>query len=332
MHVNEHIAAIIGKKLEGQASAEELAQLASWLTTDAGNALEYDQLARIWAESPRVLARPAFDTAAAWARIDGLISGSSIARRPAPVKSIALSFRRAAVAAAVIAVAATGWWWLSRPHWERLEATKANKSVQLPDGSVVLLRKGSQIEYPRVFANNERTVHLTGEAFFNVQHQAGQPFRITSPHLDVEVLGTSFLVRSANDASNDAIDEVVVSTGKVSVTDRNNSANHAILMAGQKAVLQEKRLQETPVADSNYMAWKTGILEFKGATLEKALADIAHYYEVPLSLAPGQGTAATIRINARFENQPFERVLEELGLLTGLEVKKESGKYLLFQK
>jgi len=148
----------------------------------------------------------------------------------------------------------------------------------------------------------------------------------------VEVLGTSFLVRSPDDASRDAIDEVVVSTGKVSVTDRNNSANHAVLTAGQKAILQEKRLQETPVADSNYMAWKTGVLEFKGATLEKALEDISHYYEVPLSLAPGQGTAATIRINARFENQPFERVLEEIGLVTGLEVKKENGKYLLFRK
>ena len=319
MQVNEQILVIISKRLEGGASAEELEQLQLWLDADAANRSEYDQMVKIWSDSPRVISLPHFDTDAAWRKTDGRIS----------VKKMPVYTRRIAVAAAVIVIAAAGWWLYNKtnPGWQRFEATAANQSLQLPDGSVVFLRKGSSLKYPPVFDKNERTVQLSGEAFFKVQHNEHQPFRITTTHSKVEVLGTSFLVRSE-----DALDEVVVATGRVSVADKDQSSNSIVLVAGQKAILQEDKFKEDIVTDSNYMAWKTGFLDFKNASLQKVLDDVAHYYGVTIELAGGQPVQKKDGINVRFENQPFGQALEELKLVTGLEAKKENGKYLLYQK
>jgi len=326
MQVTEHITAIIGKKLEGQATTEELEQLQLWLNSGMGNTQEYDQLVKIWMESPRVLTLPAFDTAAAWAKVDGSIRANTGAT---PVRSISLYSRRIAVAAAIIIIAGAGWrlYTQNHPRWQAFQALAANHSLQLPDGSVVELRKGSKLEYPAAFDKAERTVRLSGEAFFRVQHYEHQPFRINTAHSQIEVLGTSFLVRSE-----ETLDEVVVAAGKVSVADKSKSSNRVVLEAGQKVVLEQDRFREDKVTDANYLAWKTGLLEFRATPLVKAIEDISHYYGTPLSLAEGQDAASKSTITLRFENEPFESVLEELKQVTGLQVKKENGKIVLYQK
>ena len=327
MQVNEHITAIIGKKLEGLASAEELEQLERWLGSGEGNSHEYDQLVKIWAESPGALHLPVFNTEAAWQMVDARINAP--AANTSKGKLISIYSRRAVAAAAIVIVVAAGWWlWTkNNPRWQRFEALAANRSLQLPDGSMVELRKGSKLEYPLVFNKTGRTVRLDGEAFFNVQHNEHQPFLINTPHTRVEVLGTSFLVRSDN-----LRDEVVVATGTVSVTDQSQASNRLVLTAGQKAVLEQDHFKQDHVTGTNYMAWKNGFLEFKATPLATALDDIAHDYNTPLSLANGQDAAAGTTLTLRFENESFENVLEELRQVTGLQVKKENGKTFLYQK
>ncbi|MBS1564426.1 MAG: FecR domain-containing protein [Bacteroidetes bacterium] len=324
MQPSEQIAAIIGKKLEGQASPEELAELQVWINADAANSAEYDQLAKIWADSPRALRLPAFDTATAWQKLDGIIRSNT---RKAPAKIISL-YRRVAVAAAVIIIAGAGWWlYSSRVSWQRVEALAANQTIHLPDGTDVELRQGSMLEYPRSYGRNDRRVHLTGEAFFNVQRNDQQPFEVNTARAQVEVLGTSFLVRSEN-----ALEEVVVATGRVRVTDRDQSSHQVELVAGQKAVLAKGQISQSAVTGTNYMAWKTGVLEFTGTPLAQVLEDVSHFYHTSLSLAPGQESFSGTEITIRLENEPFESALEELKQVTGLDVKKENGKIFLYRK
>jgi len=325
MQVNEQIATIVGKKLEGRASAEELEQLQLWLSSGEGNTPEYDQLVKIWMESPRALNLPVFDTVTAWNKVDAEIAQKNTNK----VKVISLYTRRTAAAAAVIIIlVAGGWIWnKNNPRWQQVEALAANQSLQLPDGSVVELRKGSKLEYPPVFNTAQRTVRLSGEAFFRVQHNERRPFRINTAHSQIEVLGTSFLVRSE-----DLRDEIVVAAGSVSITDKSLSSNSIVLTAGQKAILEQDHFKQGRVTDANYLAWKNGFLEFKATPLASALEDIAHFYNTPVSLAPGQEAASKTTITVRFENESFENVLEELKQVTGLQVKKENGKTFLYQK
>ena len=59
--------------------------------------------------------------------------------------------------------------------------------VVLPDGSRALLNAASSRTYPTTFNGNERKVELTGEAYFEVAHNAAKPFRVYSKSQIVEV-------------------------------------------------------------------------------------------------------------------------------------------------
>lgn len=331
MDIEEQILTLVAKKFEGQATEAELAQLQVWLQASKANQIEYEKLASASDNINALLALPAFDTEAAWAKVNTLINN------PAKIDSLKPAFlthlfyyKRISAAAAVILFCIAGFylWNNSRASLQAFTATNANQLITLPDNTTVLLRKGSTLFYPTAFAAKERRVELEGEGFFNVYHNEQQPFLIVTANAKVRVLGTSFLVRSKN-----LQDEVIVVTGKVSVTDKAKTSNQLLLVAGQMAILQNDQFKQTAIKDSNYLAWKNGLLEFKDANLSKVLADVSQYYELPLEVAANDSAAVEkIRINVKFQGQTLAQVVEEIKLITGLETKTENGKTVFSQK
>ena len=88
----------------------------------------------------------------------------------------------------------------SRPQPEKLQQVVAQKGSRnktvLPDGSVVWLNAGSYLSYEGKFTGTKREVSLNGEAFFDVVKQPNRPFIVHTNGIDIEVLGTSFDVKS----------------------------------------------------------------------------------------------------------------------------------------
>ena len=94
------------------------------------------------------------------------------------------------VAASLAILIAAFTFWNSRPVVT--SAPLANTSTHLlPDQSKVLLNDGSSIEYGKNKWEEERKVHLLGEAFFNVQK--GAKFQIETANGTVAVLGLSLI-------------------------------------------------------------------------------------------------------------------------------------------
>lgn len=331
MSQHEHIVTLIAKQLQGLATSQEKEELQQWLKADTAHQQEYDDLAGIWQKSGPLLANPTFNAAAAWLELDNRIAHL----QPRPKKHIdnliALLFSSTVKTAAILIVvfiAAGGYWWRRHAQWQSFTAVAQNETLTLPDRSVVVVRKGSTIKYPKQFDKEERRIQLNGEAFFSVQHNEHQPFLVITGHSEVKVLGTSFLVNAAN-----ATDEVVVVTGKVNVTDKTENDNQVILTKGQRAVLQQDhRFYQDQVSDSNFIAWKTGQLNFNNTPLPKVLQDVSHYYGVPVEPDPGlQPAANAIPVTVHFNNQPLVQVLDELRLITGLQMKKEKDKMIFYR-
>jgi transmembrane sensor len=86
--------------------------------------------------------------------------------------------------------------------------------VNLPDGSSVVLTRGSQIEFDFFQETSGRKVFLSGEGFFEVTKDPSRPFFVYTKHLMTKVLGTSFLVRSFDSEPKTT---VAVRSGAVSV-------------------------------------------------------------------------------------------------------------------
>ncbi len=88
------------------------------------------------------------------------------------------------------------------------------QTVQLADGSTVLLEPGASVVADENYGQQTRTVRLEGEAFFDIQSNPEMPFLVFTGDLVTEVLGTSFRIKPR--AGQKTI-EVSVVTGKVSV-------------------------------------------------------------------------------------------------------------------
>jgi len=124
--------------------------------------------------------------------------------------------------------------------YEAVNNSTISKMVRLSDGSLALLKPGSNLRFPKTFSSTTRTVYLTGEAFFEVAHNKEKPFLVHSNGMVTRVLGTSFTVRAFKD---DAFFKVIVNTGKVQVYEEKQGAaqqQSVFLLPNEELTFQPK--------------------------------------------------------------------------------------------
>ncbi|PSL47527.1 FecR family protein [Chitinophaga niastensis] len=193
--------------------------------------------------------------------------------------------RRIAAAAIVLLLAGAAWYTLLHQQVKELVMTTNTErlTVKLPDGSMVYLEKGSSITYPKVFDKQAREVALTGEAFFEVNHDAKHPFIITSSLINTTVLGTSFNM----EVHEGSAAKVVVVSGMVQVNTKGGKQykhEQLVLTANKSAVYnqasQDLQLQDA-TDDARFFAQKrNGKFVYKGEPLSKVASDLQRYYNV----------------------------------------------------
>lgn len=150
--------------------------------------------------------------------------------------------------------------------------------VTLPDGSRVWMNAGSSLRFPTRFNGSDRTVYLTGEAYFEVAQNPTQPFLVQMPNgLKVAVLGTGFNIMAYEDES--ALNTTLV-TGKVKVI--SPDGKDVVLLPSQQAVLSRKngqmKVEEADV--DKVIAWKGGMFEFDDDDLSTVMRQLSRWYDV----------------------------------------------------
>lgn len=95
-------------------------------------------------------------------------------------------------------------------------AEDSQKSVLLSDGTYILLNPRSTISYFDDFTVS-RKVHLSGEAWFDVQKDENLSFKVITDEVTTTVLGTSFHINTQPDLSKV---EVRVTSGRVQISSK----------------------------------------------------------------------------------------------------------------
>lgn len=153
--------------------------------------------------------------------------------------------------------------------------------ILLPDGTRVFLNAGSRLIYPNFFADKNREVFLVGEAFFDVEHNAGKPFIVQTTDIRVQVLGTQFNVSAY---PSDNIIETVLTSGKVRLEQNNSGifSETIELSPGQLASFSktERTTQLKNVDIENYTLWKENLLKFESTDLNRVLKRLERYYNI----------------------------------------------------
>lgn len=149
--------------------------------------------------------------------------------------------------------------------------------VTLSDGSKVWLNASSSLRYPAHFSARNRSVELTGEAYFEVAKKDGAAFSVKVNDMEVAVLGTHFNIMAYED---EAQVKTTLLEGAVKISHGGNSRR---LSPGQGASLQKSTgalsVQEH-VNVEEAIAWKNGLLRFEGNDIQSAMRMIARWYDV----------------------------------------------------
>lgn len=322
--MDERIYNIVAKEMSGEISAEEHRELEAWIAEDNRNRQDYEEIKRLWADTDDVLLQPTVDTTAAWQKV----MAATIEKEKPVQKPKAMAFpawgKYALSAAAILLVAVLVWKPFGQGEMITVVADNGNKELVLPDNSVVTLRKGSSLRYPKSFSKTERHVALTGEAFFDVARNEQSPFTIDAAAAVVTVLGTSFNVDCANDAAT-----VTVTTGKVRMASAKQIAKSVILTPGEQGILQKDELTET-TADDNYLYWMTGVINFDNKPLHSIVKDLSLRSKTTVEFAGDVPQAVKDQaITINFEKQPLEDMLTELCMIASCRWSKENNGYVI---
>lgn len=201
-----------------------------------------------------------------------------------------------------------------------------NLEVMLPDGSTIFLNRNTRITYPRNFAEGERSVALSGEAYFEIARDEARPFTVEAGKARVRVLGTSFNVRASDQ---DSPVEVFVRTGKVTVTGITES-NELVLDPGYIGTVYPDRAEKSVNTDPNYMSWNTGLLVYDGQTLDIVFRDLKKVYNMDI-VADDPGILSHTWTSP-IDNQPQETIIRLICASFNLGFAKDGDVYHLKRK
>lgn len=149
--------------------------------------------------------------------------------------------------------------------------------VILPDGSRVWLNAASSLKFPTAFAGNQRSVELTGEAYFEVAKNPSKPFTVNVNALNVKVLGTHFNINAYADEDNI---KTTLLEGLIQLTSGNS---HNLLKPDEQGIVKGDNIRVVEVDAERAVAWKNGFFDFNRASIRDIMKQLSRWYNIEVA-------------------------------------------------
>jgi transmembrane sensor len=195
------------------------------------------------------------------------------------------------------------------------------RTVALADGSKVTLDGATKLE-ARMGAHRRAVRLVSGEAYFDVAHDAARPFTVSAPEGSARVLGTAFDLERG-----DGKLELSVHRGKVRLAPSGLIHRTADLTAGQQAFAKAGRLSRPRAFDPSADDWRSGWLETDGVTLARLVERLNRASTTPIVI--DDPVLGRRRVAGRFRLAEPEALVRNLALVHGFKVREEAGRVAL---
>ena len=297
-----NIEELIIRFLQQDINEEELHYLESWLEEDAEHKSYFFGLKSISDSSRRSFFSKEEVNEASWQRMLARIEKHQEEESLDKSKSRTRDLWSLCIKYAAIIILALGTGWGIHEFQREIQLDEAEmeivyneihvpkggraNTILLSDGSKVVLNVATTFRYPTCFNDENRQVHLDGEAYFEVAKNTERPFVVKLGKQDITVLGTTFNVQAY---SSDSISEVTVLSGRIQLNAFNEQGaamSCMYLKPNQKAISDNATgsvsLQETNASLSN--AWINGEYKFKDEPFASIIKRLENYYNVKIHL------------------------------------------------
>ena len=323
---------LIMSYLDRLCTSEEAQILLSWIAESDENRLHFESLKAVWEltafEMPENI-----DVEAALQNVNLRIDEIETEKSKEVAPTVKLSWYQrnykyvSGVAAAVV-VALIVSFFVAKPFNNKVVLASgdfdANTPCVLPDGTSVVFGSESELTYRKSFGKTLRQVDFEGIASFDVAKDAEKPFIIRCDNMQVEVLGTSFLLNAEKQV-------VDLYSGKVkmsSVDKKGNEISSIELLPGERGVMNGSNelviVSAMDVKKDELM--KNHELVFNDETLRVIIETVEYIYNVNINLAESQ---AERKITVRFTDDSINDVLETVAAVANLELVKSGSSFVL---
>jgi transmembrane sensor len=313
---------LLVKYLADEATPPEQQLVEQWISSSEANRHYFQHFQLIWKESQHLAATTAVDENKAWQRFQRRVKKNE--STPAKIKS----FGWWRIAASILIIAGAAWFTSTllekssaEPEMLNIVSISEVKRDTLPDGSVAVLNKHSELTYPARFKGKTRKVKLRGEAFFNITPDKEKPFIIDVNDVQVKVLGTSFNIRSEN-----GMTEVIVETGIVQVTKGNEVVE---LKAGERISLETAGTTEQKEKSDdklyNYYVSRTFVCD--NTPLWKLVEKLNEAYGENIRI--GREELRKLPLTVTFDDESLDVILGIISETLMIKITKEGNEIVL---
>lgn len=172
-----------------------------------------------------------------------------------------------------------------------------NRTVTLPDNSIVMVNELSQLVFTEQNWDKNRTLDLNGEAFFDVEK--GNRFDVNTANGKVSVLGTEF-----NIVSRDSVFKVSCYEGLVQVTYNDKDVK---LPAGTELSLISGQGSKSKIAIVEPY-WLKNMSVFENATFTDVVKELETHFDINVQYP----TDLTANFTGAFEHGNLDNALKSI--------------------
>lgn len=333
--VNDKYEALIRSYLDGQCSEMEALELLSWIAESEEHRMYFEAMKDVWTLTDFAMPE-SIDVEAALDAVN--LNIDALEETAEEAKTVQMPWLRrnykyvSGVAAALIIAVFIGF--LVRNPFNSTVTYAYNgqneSSYILPDNTSVDFNSQGSLSYTKHFGESKRSVDFQGVAYFDVTKDESKPFIIHCANMDVEVLGTAFLLNADPSAERFTVD---LYSGKVRMTafDKNGVVtSQTEVMPGERGVLDlaqgELKTMSYPEVKEEQLRFER-VLVFDDECLSKIVETLEYIYDIKIKL---DEACASKKITARFTDEdPIEEVLETIATVSEVTVTKSNNVYVI---
>jgi transmembrane sensor len=224
-----------------------------------------------------------------------------------------------ASAALALVLGVGGWtqWRLQRtaapPTLHFATAAGQKQLVELADGSSIQLSGGTTVDVTLARDGREAKL-LSGEAYFDVAHDAARPFSVQAGATNVRVLGTAFDLERTGDQIDLAVYRGAVRFG--------SSSDAQVVKAGYRSRYHDGVSDRPTAFDPQQPDWRLGWLDTQGMTLRDLIAVLVR--QTGAKITPPPAHIASVELTGRFRLDDPEQLLTAVGSADGFSVERRN--------
>ena len=184
--------------------------------------------------------------------------------------------------------------------------------LTLADGTNIWLNAASSLTYPSSFQKGKpRIVELSGEGFFEVTHNAQEPFIVHyGDGMEAVVLGTSFNINSYTDEK-----ATYTTLVKGSLSVQSPQEKKDILKPGQQSVFIQGKTSIIAADIEETVAWKEGWFLFNRLELQAIVRQLSRWYNIDFDITETIGNKQFSGIVSKSNNiSEVLKIMENTGV------------------